>query len=887
MSNIAKDYKHTLLMPQTNFEMRANLVEKEKKFRDFWEKNAIYNQVLKSRKNNPHFILHDGPPYANGDLHIGHALNKILKDIVVRYKILQGFYSPFILGWDTHGLPIENKMLEVLKMTKDDLKPLTLRKEAQKYAQSQIENQQRQFRLMQLFTDYDYYYKTFSPDYEANQLKVLKKMLLEGLITKGLKPIYWSPTLQTALAEAEIEYKNITSSQIYVAFKVNNFKQFKHLSLLIMTTTPWTLIANAGVAVGQNIDYSIVKINDSHVVIAQTLVKKVLALADIKEYQIVASLSIQELLTLTYDHPLNKHLTCPVVLGKHVSIDEGTGLVHTAPLFGEDDYEIGVKNHLNLIMHVNPDGTFNDQGLQYQGMYYLKANKLIIEDLLKTKQLLINQLVSHSYPHDWRTHKPVIYRASEQWFLSINSLKKDLIKHLKTVQSFPQWGVERIENMVTNREQWTISRQRTWGVPLIIFYDQNHNPIIKEDILDYVINLVAQHGSNIWWTKGTDELLPQKYRNQQWTREFDILDVWFDSGCSFLAPELQGLSPDLYLEGNDQYRGWFNSSLINSVAFQNKAPFKILISHGFVLDEKNQKMSKSLGNVVDPLAIINEHGADILRLWVASVEYSSDVNVSKNIVSQILNMYRNLRTKIRFMLGNLHDFKFNNHVQTFTGLDALIHEQLNNLKLRVKHSFDSFQFNHGLREINNFIVDLSSYYFEVNKDTLYVEKANSPLRRAVQSNLYDILKFVLKTCSIFLPTTCEEAYQHFNVQDKKISIFFEQEHFKAVQSHAQHQKWKSFFNLKDQVFKLIEQAKQAGLIKRSQEAWLVLDKAAHRQFEQWHLTKLLMVGKITFEDVNEIRPFTSVKCSRCWNHFEKPQVNDDLLCSRCQSVLKS
>lgn len=881
-----KDYKKTLLMPQTTFEMRANLIVKEPLFREFWAKNNIYNLVLTARKNRDSFILHDGPPYANGDLHCGHALNKILKDIIIRSKTLQGFYSPFILGWDTHGLPIENKMLNEMKMKKDDLDSITLRQKAAAYAKTQIDNQKSQFVLMQLFTDFNIYYKTFEPAYEANQLKIFKHMILNNFIYKGLKPIYWSPSSQSALAEAEVEYKTITSPQIIIKLKLKDTNNLisPNTNLLIMTTTPWTLIANAAVAVGQDIEYNLLQVEKEYFIVAKQLVKQVADASGWNNFKIIKTFLGQDLVGLTYIHPLNPQITCPVVLGDHVSASEGTGLVHTAPLFGEDDFIIGQKYNLSLIMHINDDGTLNAKAGQFANLYYLKANKQIIEVLQEQKMMVVNSLTTHSYPHDWRTLKPIIYRATPQWFFSIKKIKNNILTALKNVQSFPLWGVKRITKMIEDRDDWTISRQRIWGVPIIVFYDSNKQPVIKDDIFDYVIDLVKKEGSDVWWTKSVDELLPPKYRNQGFTKERDIMDVWFDSGCSFLAPQMSGLKIDMYCEGTDQYRGWFNSSLINSVAYQKKPPYKTLISHGFVLDEKNQKMSKSLGNVVDPIAIINEHGADILRLWVASVEYTSDVSISQNIINQVNQTYRGLRSKIRFMLGNLFDFDIEKDEVKLEGLDALINERLVNLKVKVKDAFNHYKFNHALREINQFILETSSYYFEISKDILYVEKANSKIRRGVQTNLYHIVLFILKALSPLLPTTCEEAYQALNSSHKKLSIFLEIEEFAQKINDIEEKKWSSFFALKDEVYKLIENAKKDNVLRRSQECLLILEQK-YEHFKDWDLAKLLMVGKVSFGQKNQVILFDSVKCLRCWNHFEKSNLTKEDICLRCDNVL--
>lgn len=884
---MVKDFKDTLLMGKTDFEMRANLTTKEASYRQFWEKNRVYDLALEARKKAPTFMLHDGPPYANGDLHFGHALNKILKDITIRYKNLQGFYTPFILGWDTHGLPIENKMLSVLKMSKDDLNAVELRQKATAYAKEQIANQKAQFALMQLFTNWNNYYETLDRQYETNQLLVFKEMILKGLIYKGLKPIYWSPSSQSALAEAEVEYKNINSPQIIVALSLKQSEDIlpSNSALLVMTTTPWTLIANAAVAVGKDIEYSLVKVAEKHFIVASNLIASVANACEWTDFKVIKTFFGKQLTNLQYAHPLTLHKKCPVVLGHHVSESEGTGLVHTAPLFGEDDYLIGQENKLDMIMHVDDKGVFNTQAGDLKDIYYLKANNLIIEKLKENGKLVSYKVINHAYPHDWRTHEPIIYRATPQWFFAISKIKKTILEALKDVRSFPEWGHKRLTKMIENRNDWTISRQRTWGVPIIVFYDQNQKPILNnEEVFDFVINLVKKHGTDIWWSSTADQLLPSKYRHKNWTKETDIMDVWFDSGCSFLIKQLANFEIDLYLEGNDQYRGWFNSSLINSVAYKHKAPFKTLVSHGFVLDSKHQKMSKSLGNVLDPIKTIQTQGADILRLWAASVEYSSDVNVSEQIIAQVSNMYRNLRTKIRFMLANLFDFDVQKDAIDLKDLDALIAEKLQNLKFQVKNSYENFKFNHVVRDINDFIVEISSYYFEVNKDTLYLEKADDDLRRSVQTNIYNIVTFIIKALSPIMPTTCEEAYQALPQKDKKISLFLEIDDFKAQQSDVEQKRWNDFFTLKDQVYKLIEEAKKTKLIHRSNEAWLVLEQK-YQIYQDYDLKKLLLVGKVTFGKANIIKLFESIKCLRCWNHFEKDQVTSETICLRCDRVI--
>lgn len=894
---MSRDWKDTLLMPKTDFEMKASLITKEPEYRKFWEENQIYEKSLEKNKNNERVFLHDGPPYANGSLHVGHALNKILKDIVVRRASIEGKYTPFIYGWDTHGLPIENKMLEEMKMSKDDLDQISLRKEAAKYAEKQVEIQASQFMQMSLFANLENKYLTLDKEFEVGQLKLLKKMLLNGIAYKGLKPVYWSPSSQSALAEAEVEYADHVSPQVIISFKVvdgNNILK-KGDNLLIMTTTPWTLIANSGVAVGKQFDYDIVQVNDKRYVVASELTKNVMQLSKIEDFNIVNTIKGSEIVGIKYRRPLRREETGPVVSGHHVTTDAGTGLVHMAPLFGEDDYLIGKKENLDMIMHVDDKGYFNNEGREYKGKFYQDANKDIGLFLDKEGELLSLKFIKHSYPHDWRTHKPIIYRGVPQWFVSIKKYKNEIINALNSVQSHPSWAVERMKKMIDNRDEWTISRQRTWGVPIIVFYNEQGDPVIKEEILNYVIELVRIHGSDIWWEKETDELLPEEFRGKGYTREMDIMDVWFDSGSSSITPQTRGAKlnnlegkKEIYLEGSDQYRGWFNSSLINSVIYRGEAPYKTLLSHGFVLDGKQQKMSKSKGNVVNPLDIINKNGADILRLWVANSEYTSDVSISDDILKQNIEIYRRIRNTLKFMLGNLHDFDESKKVE-LSGIHLLINEQLDEFKKNTTKNFSEYKFQNVVKDLNQFLIDLSGFYFEFSKDTLYVEEENNLDRRSVQTNIFNIVDFVILTISPFIPTTAEEAYRAFNKDNKQESVFLERVSLNVlnnVESHVQKNKWKDFFELKNEVYKHIEDAKKAGLIRRNNEAIIYLPEQSGF-IKTLNLTQLLMVAKVKFTNDKEIKidVFESEKCNRCWNHFDQGTLNAEQLCNRCESVV--
>lgn len=884
MKGIMKNkYKDTLNMPQEILPMRANLVEKEKKYKKFWDENKIYEKSLKQNRNNKPFILHDGPPYANGDLHVGHALNKVLKDIVVRYKSLSGFYAPFKPGWDTHGLPIENKMLREKKINDHkNISPLKLRKDSKKYALEQVEIQKKQFLGLQLFSNFKDYYVTLDPKFEAEQLKVFKKMALEGLIYKSLQPVFWSTSSQSALAEAEVEYHDHKSHSIFVAFKITKGNEFvqKNDLLLIWTTTPWTLIANSGVSVKEDISYSKVNVGNENYILATALIEKLAVLFKWENYKIIDNFLGKDLVEIKYQRPIKKNLTAPVVLGHHVTIEAGSGLVHMAPLFGLDDFLIGRKEKLDEIMHINDDGSINEFGDQFANKFYWDANSDINDFLRSENALIHHDFLVHSYPHDWRTSKPVIYRGSNQWFVSINPVKNKIKEAIKNIESSPKWGIKRLKDMIENRESWTISRQRVWGVPIPIFYNEENEPVFEAELFDHVISLVEKHGSDIWFEKSTEELLPKKYQGKNWTKEKDIMDVWFDSGTTSMGVKIDGAPVpwDIYLEGSDQYRGWFNSSLINSVIYYGHAPFKKLVSHGFVLDEKGNKMSKSKGNIVSPHKIILEFGADILRLWVANSEYTSDVTIGDNIIKQNIDIYRKIRNTFRFLIGNIADFNYKKEKQELSGIHLLINEQLENLKHNVKKAYDNYQFINVVKLTNNFVYNLSSFYLDYAKDILYSDKITDKNRRMIQTNFYNILKALLIILAPILPTTTEEVYQLFETEDKKESIHLENFYEILPIKIKEEEKWKTFFDLKDEIYRLIENAIKENVIKRANQA-LVYIKIEDEFLKSLDLAKLLMVAEVIPSKENKIELFEGITCDRCRNYFKT--LNDKNLCNRC------
>ncbi|MFK5883433.1 MAG: isoleucine--tRNA ligase, partial [Candidatus Izemoplasma sp.] len=723
------DYKSTLLMPKTDFPMRGNLGKNEPLRQAKWEEMDLYQKRLDKNKANTPFVFPDGPPYANGDIHIGHALNKTLKDFILRYKSMSGFYTRYVPGWDTHGLPIETALAKSGKVNRNEMSIAAFRDLCEEYALKQVDKQRIQFKRLGILGEWDNPYITLQKKYEASQIRVFASMAEKGLIFKGLKPVFWSPSSETALAEAEIEYHDKKSPSIYVAMDaVEKLDVFTDdFKFIIWTTTPWTIPANLAIAVGEQFMYSFIKADGVNYLVGTDLLNELTATFEWKTVEVLKEVKGRSLENMTYKHPLFDRIS-PVVLGHHVTMDGGTGLVHTAPGHGEDDYIIGKQYGLDILCPVDGKGHMTAEAGKYEGQFIEKCNKSIVVDLDELGYLLKMQWITHSYPHDWRTKKPVIYRATPQWFASIDSLKEDMMKEIKAVTWFPSWGETRMENMVKDRNAWCISRQRAWGVPIPVFYNEDDTEILDKAVINHVADIFAEEGSNAWFTKDAVDLLPKGYTNQAspngiFRKETDILDVWFDSGTSHQGGMVDfGMSypADLYLEGSDQYRGWFNSSLSTGVAFTGKAPYKSVLTHGFVLDANGRKMSKSVGNVIDPLKIMNQSGADILRLWVASVDYQSDVRISNDMMKQVSESYRKIRNTFKFMLGNLGDFNPATDAVQFSELpelDKYMTIKLNNLVKETIYRFDHYEFDTVYREITNFVTrDLSSFYLDFTKD---------------------------------------------------------------------------------------------------------------------------------------------------------------------------
>ena len=709
------NYKETLLMPETSFQMRGNLPENEKLQREKWEEMDLYNKVREKNKGKTPFILHDGPPYANGNIHIGHAMNKILKDFVNRYKMMSGYDMIYIPGWDTHGLPIEqavtNSGVDRKSMSKADFRAL-----CEKYAYEQIEKQMQGFKELNVLADWEHPYITLQKEMEARQIEVFAEMAKKGLIFKGLKPVYWSPSSESALAEAEIEYHDRKDSSIYVAFPVVEGNDTVNVgdNLVIWTTTPWTLPCNTGIAISDKFDYAKVLVGDKYYIVANELLDSLAKEFNWENYEVVDVFSGSEFKGVKYKHVFMDRVA-PVVDGFHVTLDAGTGLVHIAPMYGADDFIIGKEYNLEMINGIDDQGVLNELSGPFNGLFFEDANKAVTVKLDELGVLLKLKFITHSYPHDWRTKKPIIFRATKQWFCSIDKIRDDLLKELENnVKFHTEWGKKRLYNMIHDRGDWCISRQRVWGVPIPIFYNEDGSEIVDYDVMMHVADLFRKYGSNVWFEKEAKDLLPEGYTNPaspngNFTKEEDIMDVWFDSGSTWNGVLIeQGLPypSDMYLEGSDQYRGWFNSSLICGVAVTGKAPYKELVSHGFTLDGKGNKMSKSLGNVIVPADMVRLHGSDILRLWVASTDYTEDVRISDDLIKQVKESYRKIRNTYKFMLGNLKDFDYTKDSVKYEDMpyyDKYMMNELNKFTKNVLEEYNNYNFQNVYKLVNNFV----------------------------------------------------------------------------------------------------------------------------------------------------------------------------------------
>ncbi|MCA2641874.1 MULTISPECIES: isoleucine--tRNA ligase [unclassified Microcystis] len=949
MSN-AKSYKDTVNLPQTDFDMRANASKREPEIQKFWQDEQIYEKLA---QNNPKelFILHDGPPYANGSLHIGHALNKILKDIINKYKLLQGYKVRYVPGWDCHGLPIELKVLQSLKSSeKEGLTPLKLRQKAHDFALQTQKEQCEGFKRYGVWGDWENPYLTLQPEYEAAQIAVFGKMALKGYIYRGLKPVHWSPSSQTALAEAELEYpEGHTSRSVYVAFPITSVSTpvlrpfLPNLSVAIWTTTPWTLPGNLAVALNPELNYSVVETSESnYLIVATDLVEK---LADTfnRTLTIKATVKGLELEHTKYRHPLFDRESAILIGGDYVTTDSGTGLVHTAPGHGQEDYIVGQRYGLPILSPVDDKGNFTAEAGQFAGLNVLKdANEAIILALTEKGALLKEEAYQHKYPYDWRTKKPTIFRATEQWFASVEGFRELALEAIDSVRWIPATGKNRITSMVSERSDWCISRQRSWGVPIPVFYDEETNePLLNEETINHVQAIFAVKGSNAWWELSVEELLPPSYRDngRSYRKGMDTMDVWFDSGSSWNAvanarPELS-YPADMYLEGSDQHRGWFQSSLLTSVAANGIAPYKTVLTHGFVLDEQGRKMSKSLGNVIDPNVIINggkdqkkepAYGVDVIRLWVSSVDYTNDVNIGQNILKQLVDIRNKIRNTARFLLGSLNDFDPVKDAVAYKNLpeiDRYMLHRISEVFTEVTAAFESFQFFRFFQTVQNFcVVDLSNFYIDIAKDRLYISDPNSFRRRSCQTVYAIALENLAKAIAPVLSHLAEDIWQFLPYKTPYLSVF-ESGWLNidpAWNNRELADKWAKLRQLRTEVNKVMETARNDKAIGASLEAKVLLyvpDETLQQELELFNNCDSLTGNKVDelrylflssqvelVSDISAIQTaeykgesdFVSVgivkadgeKCDRCWNYSTQVGkfADDPTICERCNAALK-
>jgi len=942
------DYKSTLNLPQTDFPMKADLPKREPIFLKEWEAKGIYRLIRENSKGRPKYILHDGPPYANGDIHIGHALNKTLKDIVVKYKTMQGFDSPYIPGWDCHGLPIEHQLFKDLKINKSQIPQLEFRKKAYDYAMKYVGSQREQFKRLGVFGDWDNPYLTLSHEYEEAIVVAFGELFKKGYIRRGLKPVNWCFKCETALAEAEVEYDDHLSPSVLVKFKIQGNNNFQDSYLLIWTTTPWTLIANVAVAVHPGMTYSYIKTERGNLIIAGSLLEKVLFSASIVTYELIRELSGRELEGLVYEHPFDLRKG-RVVLADYVSRDEGTGLVHTAPGHGNEDYQTGLKYNLDIIMPVDARGRFDSSAGDFAGLNVYDANKVIIDKLYKSGALLVETKISHSYPHCWRCKTPIIFRATKQWFLMIdhNDLRKKVLQAIRDdVRWIPAGGNQRILAMVELRPDWCLSRQRYWGVPLpALICDECREEFFDARVIDNFARFVAKEGSDVWFTQEVKEFLPVDLicplckKGKSFSKGRDILDVWFDSGVSHQAVlkkrnELGGTPCALYLEGSDQHRGWFQSSIIPSLAIDGKPPFSSVLTHGFVVDGEGRKMSKSLGNVISPQEIIKDYGADILRMWVASSDYNEDIRISKEILTRLSEAYRKIRNTARFILSNLYDYNPDRDKVAYEDLRRIdkwilykLQEVINNVTDAYgREANPGFEFYKAYQKIYDFCnVYLSMHYLDMLKGRFYTYRADSQDRRSAQNVIYEILHVLVRMMAPILVFTAEEIWQGMPRREIEQSIksvhllkfpevnpLFAQQEIKSAGKQNIGEELSLVIGLIPEVAKALEDKRSKGLIGSSFEAQIILLTKSEIRYKylgglEAELSEIFKVSqaKIKKDDTSidlsqgfkslscpevviVVERATGCKCARCWNYNDSVGRSSlhPLLCTRCLEAMK-
>ena len=931
------DYNKTVNLPQTDFPMRAGLPKREPEMLQAMYDKDLYHKMVARNEGKPSFVLHDGPPYANGNIHIGTALNKILKDMIVKHRNMTGWCAPYVPGWDTHGLPIESAVLKDKSVKREEMTTAQFRTKCREYAEGYIAKMTGQFKRLGVLGEWDDPYITLLPEFEAKQIEVFGKMAEKGLIYKGMKPVYWCPHDQTALAEAEIEYQDDPCTTIFVKFPVKDDKgrlsQYADLSktyFVIWTTTPWTIPGNYAICLNAEFDYVLLQVPGGDVyVLAKDLAESVCKAAgiDFAACTVLATLKGSEFELMTAKHPLFDRESV-ILNGEHVTLDAGSGCVHTAPGFGAEDFAICRQydkaglTHIGVPVPVNAKGVMTDE--RYNGQFYAKGNDMVVEDLEREGFLVAKENITHSYPHCWRCKNPIIYRATEQWFCSVDAIKDAAVKSCDAIQWKPEWGKERMISMITERSDWCISRQRVWGVPIPIFYcDDCGADIVTPETIAHVAGLFREHGSNIWFDKEARDLLPEgfvcpKCGKAHFSKETDIMDVWFDSGSTWAAvaaerPYLK-YPADLYLEGGDQYRGWFQSSMLTSIAVNGVAPYKQIATHGWTVDGEGKAMHKSLGNAVSPDEVIREYGADMLRLWVASADYTQDMRISKEIMKQLSQAYLKIRNTARYMLGNLAGFDPDADrvpLDQMEDLDRYALSAFNDLVKAVREAYDRYEFHGVYRAVYNFcVVDLSNFYLDVIKDRLYCEGARSHLRRSAQTALYVILDGMTRLIAPILAFTSDEIWAAMahdasaNGESVLLNDMPAWDPALALSEEAA-ARWARLLSLRDAVNKALENARNAGVFKKAQdtEVTIAVESAGDADFLRGvDLAALFIVSKVTVatealegekaEDC--LVPCTiavelseAPKCPRCWNHSGAIGAGGHHaeLCDRCAAVV--